>query len=98
MADKQTGVLGNAKNRTTTVLFALLVVLVLCYGANVFLSQQATARTAGYLSGIGALNVLSQEIAKNATSAAAGQLASFDALAANKSAFETELGYLRDGR
>lgn len=85
------------KSPVIGALVAVLAVLVGGYGANFYFMDRDSARVENYVRYGNQLKVLSQQIAKNAMAATQGQVEAFDVLAKNRSQFETNLGYLKEG-
>lgn len=97
MAGKSS-VVGNIfKNPVILGLVLVLVLLVGGFAANFYFAQQGSERSGAYLRHANDLKVLSQQIAKNAASAAGGQADAFEQLSTNSSRFDTNLGYLQNG-
>ena len=97
MADRA-GVVGNIiKSPVLSALVFLLVLLVAGFAANFYLVNTNAGHKEGYLRYAAQLKLLSQEIAKNASAAAHGQKDALNALESDRTNFDTDFGYLRDG-
>lgn len=97
MADRPS-VVGNIfKSPLIIGLVFILVLLVAGFAANFYFVNTSSGRKDSYLQYTNRLQVLSQQIAKNATAAAEGQKDAFALLMRNRSDFDSNLGYLRDG-
>lgn len=78
-------------------MIALLVLLAAGVGANLFFMSGGPTGSSGYVKHGAELNGLSQSLVKHAAMAADGNLASFDAVEADKAAFAGHLGTLQSG-
>lgn len=88
---------GTRSATLTTVLFVVLFVSAILLFANfLYLNTQATNDKA-YLTHAGELRVLSQQIAKDVSEAAAGNNEGFVALRAARSDFDTRWNYIQNG-
>ncbi len=98
MADQKTSVISRTiRKPIISGLCVVLVLLIAGFAGNFYLGQQAAAQNAAYLEITHNLKTLSQGIAKNAMAAASGQLGLFPVLTEQKSEFDSQLGYIRDG-
>ena len=97
MADKPNATGGIFRNPLIAVLVLLLFVAIAGFAANFFLVNQDTQRKNEYIGTANQLKALSQEIARHAAGASAGNVALFPMLGDAKNAFETNLGYLENG-
>jgi len=99
MADRKSSVVGNTLRKPLIAgLMLFSILMVLGFVANAVVSQQDARHTKMYQSYTSNLQVLSQEIAKNANMVSEGQMAMFPMLAEGRTAFDNNLAYLRDGQ
>ncbi|MCB1645336.1 MAG: type IV pili methyl-accepting chemotaxis transducer N-terminal domain-containing protein [Pseudomonadales bacterium] len=97
MAERSGSVGRTLRDPKISGMVVLLLLLVAGYVANYFFVSQDATRSAAYLRQANNLKVLSQEIAKNSSEAAGGQVQIFPLLMENRSQFDDYLGYLKNG-
>jgi len=97
-ASAGSAILSNFMNNTARLVFTgLFLVSIIAFLIITVLVQYKSDQISQYVSHSGELRVLSQQIAKNATEAAAGKEEAFRLLRAARTNFETRWGYITNG-
>jgi len=97
MVDKSNVVGSVIRSPLIVTMVILLILMITGFAGNYYFINQGAQRMGNYLGYTGQLKVLSQEIAKQATSVAHGNIEGLSVLTNAIGQFETNLGYLRNG-
>lgn len=97
MVDKSNVVGSVIRSPLIVTMVILLILMITGFAGNYYFINQGAQRTGNYLGYTGQLKVLSQEIAKQATSVAHGNIEGLSVLTKAIGQFETNLGYLING-